>query len=129
MIDRSNSITPPPPSRLRARAKRGARHVAVAALAGAAMTTSAPAAGPAGPPEMHTYVTVEGVRYHVVSYKTEWAHVMGDPAPVKPSPEMREHMLRAVVEATGCRLVEDSWVDAELRGKLDCTDRRPRKDW
>lgn len=108
-------------------AKRDVRALAAFALVLAAMTSDGSATA-SGPPEMHTYVTVAGVRYHVATLEDR-VHVTGDPVSARPSPETRELMRQAVVEATGCRIVEDRWVEAALRGKLDCTDQLPRKDW
>lgn len=78
-------------------------------------------------PEMHSYVTIDGSRY-LVATLGERVRVTAKPAPVAASAEARDRMRLAVIEATGCRIVEDRWSGVALLGELDCRERLPRKD-
>ncbi len=104
-------------------------HPLSVALASFGLAIVTPGGAPASPaaPEMHSYVTVAGVSY-LVATRGERVRVTAAPPPASRSPEARDGMRQAVVEATGCRIVEDRWSGAALLGELDCRERLPRKD-
>lgn len=105
----------------------GRLYLRVLASFGLAIVMSGGSTASPSAPEMHSYVTIADVRY-VVATLGERVRVTANPAPAARPPEAREQMRRAVVEATGCRIVEDRWSGAALLGELDCRERLPRKD-
>lgn len=68
---------------------------------------------------MNRVVQVDGNSYRV-EVRGEEVRVFQKAAFTKRSLERRDKMRRAVVIATGCRIVDDYWLDTRIEGALVC---------
>ena len=92
------------------------------ATALAAIVASTP--GSAKATKVNHFVEVDGTRYRVAVYNNEIVLVANKSLVVAYDPYERDRQRKAVVEATGCKVVDElPSNDGKTRGKLDCSEK------
>jgi hypothetical protein len=93
------------------------------AFALAAISVSTPGAAKAT--KVNHFVEIDGTRYRVAVYNNEIVLVANKSLVVAYDPYERDRQRKAVVAATGCKVVDElPSNDGKTRGKLDCSEKR-----